>query len=88
MNAACLACKERTFAWLRLVERIAYGIPQMARGVPWGERNYQVVMLHPLRWWIAAHQPEGGREMLPGSYRLFFVGGDLNQRWTEQFAVE
>jgi hypothetical protein len=71
-----------------LVERIAFGITNMARGMPWGDWNDQVVMLHPLRWCIAAHQPEGSREMLPRSYRLFFVGGDLKRRPTEPFVLE
>jgi hypothetical protein len=70
------------------VERIPFDLTQMDCGMPWADWNEQVVMVHPLRWWIAAHQPEGSREMLPGSYRLFFVGGDLKRRWTEQFAVE
>jgi hypothetical protein len=70
-----------------LVERIAFGITHMARGMPWGEWNDQVVMLHPLRWWIAAHRPEGSREMQPGSYRLFYLGDDLKRWWTELFVV-
>jgi hypothetical protein len=28
-------------------------------GMPWADWNDQVVMLHPLRWWIAVYQPEG-----------------------------
>ena len=69
------------------VERIPFDMTQMDCGMPWGDWNEQVVMLHPLRWWIGAHQPEGRKEMLPGSYRLFFVGGDLKRRWTEPFVV-
>jgi len=70
------------------VERIPFDLTQMDCGMPWMEWEEHVVMLPPLRWWIATHQPEGSKKMLPGSYRLFFVGGDLKRRWTEAFAVE
>jgi hypothetical protein len=69
------------------VERIPFDLTQMDCGMPWGDWNEQVVMLHPLRWWIAAHQPEGKKTILPGSYRLFFVGGDLKRLWTEAFSL-
>jgi len=45
------------------------------------------VMLPPLRWWVAAHQPEGSKVMRPASYRLFFVGGDLKRLSTEAFSL-
>jgi hypothetical protein len=70
------------------VERIPFDLTQMDCGMPWADWNGQVVMLHPLRWWIAAHQPVGSKAMVPGSYRLFFMGGDLKRQWTEPFAVE
>jgi hypothetical protein len=70
------------------VERIPFDMTQMDCGMPWADWEEHIVMLPALRWWIAAHQPEGSKEMLPGSYRLFFVGGDLKRQWTEPFRVE
>jgi len=70
------------------VERIPFDMTQMDCGMPWGDWQEQLVMLHPLRWWVSAHQPEGKKTMSPGNYRLFFVGGDLKRLWTEAFRVE
>lgn len=70
------------------VDRIPFEMIQMDCGMPWADWEDHVVMLPPLRWWIASHQPEGSKEMRAGSYRIFFVGGDLKRRWTEAFVVE
>ncbi len=70
------------------VERIPFDMTQMDCGMPWADWKDHGVLLPPLRWWVGVHQPEGKKEMLPGSYRLFFVGGDLKRRWTEAFRVE
>jgi hypothetical protein len=70
------------------VERIPFDLTQMDCGMPWVDWEEHVVKLPPLRWWVGAHQPAGQKEMLPGSYRLFFVGGDLKRLRTEAFRVE
>lgn len=69
------------------VERIPFELVQMDCGMPWADWEDHVVMMPPLRWWIAAHQPEGSNAMLPGSYRLVFVGGDLESVRTGSFPV-
>jgi hypothetical protein len=69
------------------VERIPFDLTQMDCGMPWGDWEEQVVKLPALRWWVSVHQPEGKKELLPGSYRLFFVGGDLKRLWTEAFSL-
>jgi hypothetical protein len=70
------------------VERIPFDMTQMDCGMPWVDWEDHLVMLPPLRWWVSAHQPEGSKEMRLGSYRLFFVGGDLKRQWTGAFVVE
>lgn len=67
------------------VERLPFDLAQMDCGMPWADWEAHVVMLPPLRWWIRVHQPERKKEMRPGRYRLFFVGGDLKRRYTEPF---
>jgi hypothetical protein len=70
------------------VERIPFDRSQMDCGMPWANWEDHVVMLPPLRWWVGVHQPEAKKTMSPGSYRLFFVGGDLKRLGTEAFRVE
>ena len=69
------------------VERIPFDMTQMDCGMPWGDWNQRIVMLPPLRWWVGAHQPEGKKELVPGSYRLSFVGGNGKQLWTDPFSI-
>jgi hypothetical protein len=70
------------------VERIPFDMTQMDCGMPWADWEDHLVMLPPLRWWVGMHQLGGKKELLPGNYRLFFVGGDMKRMWTEPFAVE
>ena len=69
------------------VERLPNELSQMDCGMPWGDWHQRVVMLPPLRWWVGAHQPEGKKELAPGSYRLSFIGGNGKQLWTDAFAI-
>ena len=69
------------------VERIPFDLTQMDCGMPWADWEEHLVMLPALRWWVGAHQTEGKKTMLPGSYRLFFVGGDLKRLATETFSL-
>ncbi len=71
----------------RWVERIPFELIQMDCGMPCAEWHQRVVMIPPLRWWVGAHQPEGRKELVPGSYRLSFIGGDGKQLWTEPFTI-
>jgi len=70
------------------VERIPFELIQMDRGMPWADWEDHTVMIPPLRWWVGAHSPEGQKELAPGSYRFFFVGGDRKEKRTAPFAVE
>ncbi len=69
------------------VERIPFDLTQMDCGMSWADWDQHVVMLPPLRWWVAAHQPEGHKELVPGRYRLLFAGGDVKRRRTEAFQI-
>ncbi len=69
------------------VERIPFDRTQMDCGLPWGDREDHVVMLPPLRWWVGVHQPEGKKEVAPGSYRLIFMGGNMQEFRTDAFEV-
>lgn len=69
------------------VERIPFDLVQMDCGMPWADWEDHEVQLPPLRWWVGAHQPEGRKELVPGTYRLFFVGADLVRMNGEEFAI-
>jgi len=58
------------------VERHPFPVAQMDCGMPWGEWNERIVMLHPLRWWVSANSPQGQKELLPGTYRLVLLGAN------------
>ncbi len=60
----CLTRLQRTVLYLVPVRAHHGGghpidLTRMDCGMPWADWNDQVVMLHPLRWWIAVYQPEG-----------------------------
>lgn len=67
------------------VERLPNERSQMDCGMPWVDWDQHVVMMPPLRWWVGAHQPEGKKDVLPGTYRLVFVGANGKQMPTEAF---
>lgn len=69
------------------VDRIPFEPIQMACGMPWADWEEQQVMMPPLRWWVSARQPEGHKELLSGTYRLFFVGADLKRMQTAAFEL-
>ncbi len=56
--------------------------------MPWADWEGHRVTIPPLCWWVGVHQPEGRKELLQESYRLFFVGGDLKRMWTAPFMVD
>lgn len=70
------------------VERLPLELVQMDCGMPWADWEDHEVMMPPLRWWVGAHQPEGKREVLPGRYRMCFIGGDNVRRYTTSFMLE
>lgn len=70
------------------VERIPFDLTQMDCGMPWADWDQHVVMMPPLRWWVGAHQPDGKKDVVPGTYRLFFVGGNGKRMRSEAFALK
>jgi hypothetical protein len=69
-------------------ERIPFDLTQMDCGMPWADWEDHVVMMLPLHWWVAAHQPEGKKELVSGSYRLRFVGANMKALWTRPFVLD
>lgn len=69
------------------MERFPLAQVQMDCGLPWGYWQEERVMLPPLRWWVGAHQPAGSKELLPGRYRLVFMGGDGAVAHTKPFEL-
>lgn len=69
-------------------ERIPFDLTQMDCGMPWANWEDHVVMMPPLRWWVAAHQPEGKKELVSGSYRLRFEGANMKALWTRPFVLD
>jgi hypothetical protein len=59
------------------VDRILFEWTQMDCGMPWGDWEDRVVMLPPLRWWVGANSPAATRELLPGTYRIVLMGGNM-----------
>lgn len=70
------------------VERIPFDPIQMDCGMPWADWEDHIVMLPPLRSWVASCQPPGKKELLPGRYRLFFIGGNNERRHTAGFTLD
>jgi hypothetical protein len=70
-------------AW---VERIVLDRSQMDCGLPWGDWEDHRITL-PLGWWVGAYAPTGEKELLPGTYRLVFVGGDRQEFRTSAFKI-
>lgn len=70
------------------VERIPFEPVQMDCGMPWADWEEHEVMMPPLRWWVGSNQPAGKREVRPGRYRLFFIGGNNARYWTAPFVLD
>jgi hypothetical protein len=60
---------------------------QMDCGMPWGDWEDRLVMLHPLRWWVGVNSPTATKELLPGTYRIVLRGGDLKEVHTRPFRL-
>ncbi|MBK9176937.1 MAG: hypothetical protein IPM46_11510 [Flavobacteriales bacterium] len=70
------------------VERIPFELVQMDCGMPWADWEDHGVVLPPLRWWVRGSQPADGKELLPGSYRLVFMGANMEMVRTPPFSME
>lgn len=70
------------------VERMPFPTEQMDCGMPWATWDQHVVKMPSLRWWVGAHQPQGKKEVAPGTYRLVLLGGDGSWMPTDAFEVE
>lgn len=60
---------------------------QMDCGMPWGYWEDQLVMLHPLRWWVGANSPPASKELMPGTYRIVLMGGDMKEVRSPAFVL-
>lgn len=69
------------------VERIPFELIQMDCGLPWADWMDQPVMI-PMAWWVRANSREGAGELEPGSYRLVFMGANMERMPTAAFRVE
>jgi hypothetical protein len=69
------------------VERIPFDMTQMDCGMPWGDWEDRLVMLHPLRWWVGANSPTATKELLSGTYRMVLMGGDMKEVRTRPFRL-
>lgn len=70
------------------VERIPFDLTPMACGMPTADWDQHVVMMPPLRWWVGAHEPDGKKDVVLGTYRLLFVGGNGERMRSEAFALK
>lgn len=71
-------------AW---VERVPLELTQLDCGMSWGDWEERSLVL-PLRSRTAAHAPAGRKELVPGTYRFVFMGGDMQRVATEAFRIE
>ncbi|MBK8228041.1 MAG: hypothetical protein IPK70_12825 [Flavobacteriales bacterium] len=70
---------------MRLPHRV-----QMDCGMPWGDWEDQLVMLHPLRsvsGWVGANSPTATKELMPGTYRIVLMGGNMQEMRTRPFRL-
>ena len=58
---------------------------QMDCGMPWVDWEDHLVMLHPLRWWVDANSPTATNELVPGTYRIVLVGGNMQEMRSPAF---
>lgn len=69
------------------VERIPFDWIQMDCGMPWGDWEDQLLMLHPLRWWVGVNSPAATKELLPGAYRVVLKGGNMQEVRSPSFII-
>ena len=69
------------------VERIPFDPIQMDCGMPWADWTDRTVMI-PLAWWVRANSREGQGELMPGNYRLVFMGANMERLPTRSFLVD
>lgn len=68
------------------VERIPFELIQMDCGMPWADWEDHVVVM-PMRYWVVSHSRTSDKDLAPGSYRLLFRGGNMQQMRTEAFEL-
>ncbi len=69
------------------VVRFPHRDEQMCCGMPWGDWEDEVVMLHPLRWWVGANSPAATKELMPGTYRIVLMGGNMREVRSPSFTL-
>jgi len=69
------------------VERFPLELVQMDCGLPWGDWEERTLVL-PLSYWLGVHVPAGKKEPVPGTYRLLFMGGNMERVASGSFRIE
>lgn len=69
------------------VERVPLELTQLDCGMSWGDWEERSLLL-PLRSWTGAHAPAGRKELVPGTYRLLFMGADMQRVATAAFRID
>lgn len=68
-------------------ERIPFEPVQMDCGMPSADWTDHRMMI-PMAWWVQTNSREGAGELEPGSYRLVFMGANMERMTTAAFRVE
>lgn len=69
------------------VERLPLELVQMDCGLPWGDWEERTLVLS-LGYWLSVRAPAGKKEPAPGTYRLLFMGGNMEPFASEAFLVK
>ena len=69
------------------VDSFPFDESQMDCGLPWGDWEDRRITL-PLSDRFGALAPSGKKELLPGIYRLLFIGGNRERVATGSFSLE
>ena len=84
-NAPTFGIEQRTVSgW---VEHFPLDLTQLDCGLPWADWEEHAVTI-PLRWWVGNFAPAGRKELKAGTYRLMFMGGNMQEVRSELFTVE
>lgn len=69
------------------VERFPLELVQMDCGLPWGDWEDHTLTL-PLHYRVGSLAPPGKKELVPGTYRFIFMGGNMERVASGSFRIE